>query len=75
MTAPVQRKLPGTTLIPGEQLAAQWQDDIYAPSSEVTAGRTGQVRAHILPTLAQQNVCLSVSYCEVFSQIERFSGP
>jgi hypothetical protein len=28
MTAPVQRELPGTTLIPGEQLAAEWQDDI-----------------------------------------------
>jgi hypothetical protein len=69
VTAPVQRKLPGTMLIPGEQLVAEWQDDISGPPSEVSAGRTGQVRAHILPTIYPRLQLPAVIYSHVFQLV------
>ena len=42
---------PGTTLIPGEQLAAEWQDDIWGPPSEVSTDGP----ARFVPTFCPQS--------------------
>jgi hypothetical protein len=48
---------------------------VVGPLGYTPVGKPRPVRrAHILPTLAHRIACLIVSYYDVFSQLEPFSG-